>query len=51
MLESLFNEVVGLRPEGQTPTQVLSCKKSEILKNTYLEEHLRTKQATASKLY
>ena len=51
MLESLFNEVVGLRPEGQTPTQVLSCKICEIFKITYFVEHLRTKQATASKLY
>ena len=35
MSEFLFNKVAGL-------TQVFSCIYSEIFKNTYCEEHLRT---------
>ena len=38
VLESIFNKVTGLK----APTQLFSCEISEIFKNAYFEEHLRT---------
>ena len=45
MLESLFSKVAGLGLQlyqTETSTQMLSCEISQIFKNTYFEEHLRT---------
>ena len=44
MLESLFNEVKGLRPATllkRDSNTGASCQYCEIFKNTYFEEHLR----------
>ena len=41
----LFNKIADVRPAtllNETLTQVFSCELSEIFKNIYFEEHLRT---------
>ena len=40
MLQSLFNKIAGLK-KAKIPTQVFSCKYSQILKNSFFIEHLR----------
>ena len=45
MLESLFNEVAGLKPATllkEAPTQLFPWKNCEIFKNISFEEHLQT---------
>ena len=48
MLKYFLNKLAGCKAVSlatllkQTPTLMFSCEYSEISKNTYLEEHLRT---------
>ena len=49
LLKSLFNKVQLFKKE--TPTQLFSCKCSEIFKNTYFEKQMQTAASKSWRAY